>query len=277
MNTKEYIESGILEAYVLGALPKSERSEVAANIAMYPELAQEVASIEAAMQQFAEATPVTPPAFMQDRIWEAISNESPAVEASAQINGTARVIPLTIPERSSYATWQWAAVMVVMVGSLLVNMYFISQRSRQMERLASMERKLSTLQQSQSQMEQALAMYRSEREMMADSMVETVVMKSVQPGHPMAATIYWDKAKNETYLAMKKLPMPEEGKQYQMWVIQDGKPVSMGVIPNSIVESGAMARLPMEVTNGQAFAISLEKEGGNPSPTQVMVLGKTAS
>ena len=244
---------------------------------MYPELAQEVASIEAAMQQFAEATPVTPPAFMQDRIWEAISNESPAVEASAQINGTARVIPLTIPERSSYATWQWAAVMVVMVGSLLVNMYFISQRSRQMERLASMERKLSTLQQSQSQMEQALAMYRSEREMMADSMVETVVMKSVQPGHPMAATIYWDKAKNETYLAMKKLPMPEEGKQYQMWVIQDGKPVSMGVIPNSIVESGAMARLPMEVTNGQAFAISLEKEGGNPSPTQVMVLGKTAS
>ena len=277
MNTQEYIESGILEAYVLGALPKSERSEVAANIAMYPELAQEVASIEAAMQQFAEATPVTPPAFMQDRIWEAISNESPAVEASAQINGTARVIPLTIPERSSYATWQWAAVMVVMVGSLLVNMYFISQRSRQMERLASMERKLSTLQQSQSQMEQALAMYRSEREMMADSMVETVVMKSVQPGHPMAATIYWDKAKNETYLAMKKLPMPEEGKQYQMWVIQDGKPVSMGVIPNSIVESGAMARLPMEVTNGQAFAISLEKEGGNPSPTQVMVLGKTAS
>ena len=214
---------------------------------------------------------------MQDRIWEAISNESPAVEASAQINGTARVIPLTIPERSSYATWQWAAVMVVMVGSLLVNMYFISQRSRQMERLASMERKLSTLQQSQSQMEQALAMYRSEREMMADSMVETVVMKSVQPGHPMAATIYRDKAKNETYLAMKKLPMPEEGKQYQMWVIQDGKPVSMGVIPNSIVESGAMARLPMEVTNGQAFAISLEKEGGNPSPTQVMVLGKTAS
>jgi anti-sigma-K factor RskA len=277
VNTKEYIESGILEAYVLGALPENERAAVAANIAMYPDLAQEVASIEAAMQELAEATPVAPPAFMQEKIWEAISVQGPSEDAMTRENGATKVIPMVTPMRGLYATWQWAAVMVIMVGSLLANLYFINQRSGQAKRLSSIERELNTMQQSQAQMEQTLAMYRSEREMMADSMVETVVMKSVQPGHPMAATIYWDKAKKETYLAMKKLPMPDAGMQYQMWVIQDGKPVSMGVIPNDIVESGAMARLPMEISSGQAFAISLEKEGGNPTPTQVMVLGKTAS
>jgi len=68
------------------------------------------------------------------------------------------------------------------------------------------------------------------------------------------------------------------GKQYQMWVIQDGKPVSMGVIPDELVIQGGMTKLEMQVTNGQAFAISLEKTGGSPVPTmeQIQVLGKAS-
>jgi anti-sigma-K factor RskA len=50
----------------------------------------------------------------------------------------------------------------------------------------------------------------------------------------------------------------------------------MGVISNDIVEKGMMSKLPMSVTSGQAFAISLEKDGGNPTPTEVMVLGKAS-
>ena len=56
MNIKEYISSGILEAYVLGALSEEEQVQVVADIAAYPELAAEVAAIETTMQQFAEAT-----------------------------------------------------------------------------------------------------------------------------------------------------------------------------------------------------------------------------
>ena len=70
------------------------------------------------------------------------------------------------------------------------------------------------------------------------------------------------------------MPMPEKGKQYQLWVIQDGKPVSMGVIDNNLVaNAGMMYKIPMQVKGGQAFAISLEKEGGNPTPTEVMAVG----
>jgi anti-sigma-K factor RskA len=34
-----------------------------------------------------------------------------------------------------------------------------------------------------------------------------------------------------------------------------------------------MLKVPMQVQSGQAFAISLEKEGGNPTPTEVMIVG----
>ena len=72
------------------------------------------------------------------------------------------------------------------------------------------------------------------------------------------------------------LPQPPKGMQYQLWVMQDGKPVDMGVLPNSIANTPAMQKVNMSVTSGQAFAISLEKEGGSPTPTMqnIYVMGK---
>jgi anti-sigma-K factor RskA len=110
--------------------------------------------------------------------------------------------------------------------------------------------------------------------MIADTGMKTIVMRSAVPGHEMTGMVFWSKAKGETYLAIHNMPMPEKGKQYQLWVIQDGKPVSMGMVDNDLVaNAGKMIKVPMLVKNGQAFAISLEKEGGNPTPTEVMVVG----
>ena len=71
--------------------------------------------------------------------------------------------------------------------------------------------------------------------------------------------------------------MPPKGMQYQLWVIKGDKPVDMGMIPNDMVEEGGMMKMNKTTQDGQAFAISLEKEGGNPTPTTVMVVGGIAS
>jgi anti-sigma-K factor RskA len=64
--------------------------------------------------------------------------------------------------------------------------------------------------------------------------------------------------------------------QYQLWVIQGGKPVSMGVLPNSMANTPSIQKIGMRIESGEAFAISLEKAGGSPTPTmeQIYVLGK---
>lgn len=265
MNIKEYIESGVLEAYVLGALPEGESMEAAANIARYPELAAEVVAIEKAMQLYAEAGAVEPPAFMEDQIWNALQKD---VEKQPKLK------PFT-PVKTSY-NWARAAIWVALIGSVVLNFILMSQRNNIQQQQLAMQQRIDTLQSKQQQLAQVIDNYSKEKEMMADSNIQTIVMKSMQPGHPMAATVYWNKSKGETYLAMKKLPMPPQGMQYQMWVIQDGKPVSMGVLPNELTSGIAMAKLPMDITSSQAFAISLEKEGGNPTPTTVYVLGKAS-
>lgn len=284
MNVKEYIESGILEAYVLDALPETERKEVAANIAQYPELAEEVAAIERSMQLFAEATSEEPPAYMQDQIWKVLQADTdagqlvqPVIEEhndNHQVKEAPKVIPFTPQKQWNFSR---AAIWIALGASLLGNFILLSNRGNMQQQQVAMQQQADSLQAEHQKMTVLAANLQKEKDMLADTAMQTIVMKTMQPGHPMAATVYWNKSKGEAYLAMKKLPMPPKGMQYQMWVMQSGKPVSMGVLSNDLV-SGEVSRIPMQVTNGQAFAISLEKEGGSPTPTMenIYVLGKTS-
>ena len=88
------------------------------------------------------------------------------------------------------------------------------------------------------------------------------------------ATVYWDTLSKDVYLRADRLPKAQAGRQYQLWAIVDGKTVDAGVLENC----EGLCRLK-SVARAQAFAITLEKAGGSPTPTlsQMVVLGKIAS
>jgi anti-sigma-K factor RskA len=275
VNTQEYIESGILEAYILGALPEQERAEVEANIAMYPELKQEVAAIEKAMQHFAEATSIEPPAYMQEQIWTALVEEGGAA-GNGKPTQPRKVVEFTPEVKSRQNNWARAAVWIALVGSVVANFVLWNQNNNNQAQLATIQGEVDTMVQSQNGLVAKIDMYEKERQMMADPGMKTVVMQTADPAKPMTGMVYWSKDRGDAYVSLVNMPMPPEGKQYQFWVIQDGKPVDMGMIPNDLV-FGGMMKMPKGVSGGQAFAISLENEGGNPTPTTVMVVGGITS
>ncbi|RYD56298.1 MAG: hypothetical protein EOP56_13270 [Sphingobacteriales bacterium] len=283
MNTKEYIESGILEAYVLGALSEGERAEVQAAMARYPEVAAEVIAIEATMGMLVQETADAPPAFMQDKIWNTLQAQSggsaSAISDAAPIGMTEppagpKVIPIVAPEKKSNS-WLRAAVWIALAGSLLTNFYLMSQSGKSSREVEDMQAKVNTMNARQEAMLAQIDMYQKERSMLLDTGMKTVVMRSTQPGKEMGGMVYWSRSKGEAYLALHNMPMPPKGKQYQLWVMQDGKPVDMGVIANDMVTTNGMQKIAKAVASGQAFAISLENEGGSPTPTmeQVQVMG----
>jgi anti-sigma-K factor RskA len=274
VNTKEYIESGTLEAYILGVLPQEERAQVEADIARNPELADELRSIEATMQQFAVSQAMEPPAALQDKIWNAIQASAPnAVKPEIETKTTSKTIPFP-PQRRRPVQWQYAAALATLFGSIVLNIVLYNQGKQVREDKYVLTAQMELLMDQQKQLADLLGQYQQAKAMMADTGMQTIVMHTMQPGHPMAATLYWSKSKGDAYVAMNALPQPPKGMQYQLWVIQKGKPVSMGVLPNDMANTPAMQKVPMQVMNGEAFAISLEKEGGNPTPTTVYVLGK---
>jgi mannose-6-phosphate isomerase-like protein (cupin superfamily) len=60
INAAEYIESGILEMYVLGCTTKEEATEVERMAALHDEVREELDAISAAMEQYAKANAVEP-------------------------------------------------------------------------------------------------------------------------------------------------------------------------------------------------------------------------
>ena len=71
---------------------------------------------------------------------------------------------------------------------------------------------------------------------------------------------------------VNKMPQPSQGKQYQLWALVDGKPVDAGMVDANCTTVCKMKNIP----KAQAFAITLEKAGGSPSPTMeaMYVFGK---
>ena len=81
------------------------------------------------------------------------------------------------------------------------------------------------------------------------------------------ATVLWDTTTNDVYLQVNNLPKPANDKQYQLWALFNGQPIDMGMIDNSVFTGEKKLLLQMKNVKGaQAFAITLEKKGGNPTP-----------
>jgi anti-sigma-K factor RskA len=72
---------------------------------------------------------------------------------------------------------------------------------------------------------------------------------------------------------MYRLPQTPEGMEYQLWVLREGKPTSVGTF--TVAEDGsAMLKLkalptPTEIAS---FEVTIEPEGGMPQPTGMMYL-----
>lgn len=270
MDVKEYIASGLLEAYALGSLTQAERQRVEADVALNPELATELEAIEAAMLQYATAQAQEPPAGLADKIWAELQMQGAGENDAPK---QPRVIPFE-PAHRKRVEWRYAALWLLLVGSLAINVYLMYQGRLQQAQKTELADKVEKLQAGQQKLTDMVNSYEATRSMMADTAMQTIVMHTVVKGHPMAATVYWRKQNGETYVSMDALPKPPRGKQYQLWVIQGGKPVDMGVLPNDMANTPVLQKVSMKVMSGEAFAISLEKQGGNAAPTEVYVMGK---
>jgi anti-sigma-K factor RskA len=75
-------------------------------------------------------------------------------------------------------------------------------------------------------------------------------------------------------MANANMPVNDKYHQYQLWALVGGKPVSLGVF-DADTTSKDMKEME-SIASADAFAVTLEKRGGSPTPTmdEMMVLGK---
>jgi anti-sigma-K factor RskA len=259
METREYIESGILELYVFGNLTEVETLEVSKIAASNKDIREEILSIEKAVVSLSYS--VAP--YLSAANFLKIKNKL--------IQKHGGVIDMK-PKSIMFNYLGWAAAVLLMLGVG----YQYNESKNTEKQLATVKTEKSKLKQDLNGLElknkaseTILAVVRDENNIVVPLGGQTVA--------PLAkAKIYWNKNTEVVFVDASGLPEPPEGKEYQIWALKLNPltPTSIGMLVN--FKSNDSKIFEVQKANGaQAFGITLEPKGGSSSPTmeQLYTLG----
>lgn len=289
MNIEEYISSGIVESYVLGLADAEERAEFEKMCVLHPEVRAARDAFEQSLEAQARSTQLQPPPSLKKRIFSAIELEA----TSAQPSGSDGIPPPVVGIENSpsyepgYSTARVSrmplnmqkliavAAVVLLILSTALNFYFFSRYKEYNERYEALLLAQTDLAQHNEVLQTRVLEYEKTVDMMKDPGMAIIKMPAIPSGpDPTSATVvYWDTATKDVYLAVNKLPTPAADQQYQLWAMVDGNPVDAGVF--DIGNATGLFKMK-NIPRAEAFAITLEKKGGSPTPSldKLYVMGK---
>jgi anti-sigma-K factor RskA len=263
LDINDIISSGLLELYASGMASKEEAQQVQQWIKHYPEVAAEFASIEASLESLAMEHAIQPSATVKEGLFARINKHKQAPVIPLQANTK------TVVNNGAYWKWAAAAAILLLLGSVFMNVSLYGKYDQASKDLQQSQQQLADVQDSNSDMQQDMNVVQSKYS-------EPVSLHGMTAAPGAAAKIFWMKNTGEVYVDPSNLPDLPEGKQFQLWGIVDGKPVDGGMIITS--GKGTKYRIQKMKTFGsaEAFAITIEKTGGSPTPTmdQMVVMGK---
>ncbi len=269
MNIQEYIASGILEQYVLGSLSSGEEREVLANAAQYPEIRAELDKIEAALEEYAMRSAITPPEGLKADILKKIDDNSSSAprrrnDDTSDKSGGGFLATLL--------SWLPYILLPLLVLTAIWG-YFGHQGNKEaQEARLKMGQDLTDCRTKSGNLRDTINFYRAAIRFVNDENTRAIAMKGNEKLPGASTTIHTNTAFKITYFAVNELPEPPEGKQYQLWAIKNGTPQSLGVFdisPDPIAVD--------YVSSPDAYAVSLEQKGGVAVPTDVRIVGAVKS
>jgi len=266
LNSKEYISSGILESYILGHASPEEAGILECVMNNNTEVREAFEEAQKTFEMLATAQAVTPPSDLKSKIWDKIQQqdkvelavEKPIIplQTNAQKTEAKTEIQETVAEkRGNWKNFAVAASLLFLV-STGVNLYWMSSQSEMKEEMANMKNENQSKNIAIQNMQQKL-------DVVANPDMKKIVLAGVEKHPESKATVLWDANSKDVYLSVNNLPKAPEGMQYQLWAIEDGKPVNAGMYSEDKDMKIALAN----ITKAQAFAITLEKKGGSEVPT----------
>jgi anti-sigma-K factor RskA len=268
VNVQEYIESGIIESYVMGLASEPERAEFERLCTLHPDLLAARKKFEERLEGYASENAVIPPPEVKVKVLEAIGKPASRAETSSI---PPKIVTMPIEKGPTGTPFIPRLVAAASIILFLATGYLYYQTKQENKDLASTNDRLSV---SLDTTRHILNRIIDETKVVSDpnTMVVNMVGTTVAP--KSSANIYWDSASTSVYLVVKNMPKLPSDKQYQLWALIDKEKVDLGVFD----ATDDKVILKMKNTKkAQAFAITIEKKGGSSSPTldSLQSVGKT--
>jgi hypothetical protein len=264
VDVNEIILSGLLELYTAGLTSEEENVQVLLYMKQYPEVVAAIHEIEDSIETYAHSKSIIPGNSVKDKIFSAINKNEKTHPIYANPLAETKMVSIR-----PYWKWVAAASVILLLSSSLLNLLFYNQYHSLNKNLQQTQQELADSKQGLNDLKQDLSVIQSKYS-------EPVKLNGVNATPDAVAKIFWLKNTGEVYVDPSNLPEVPKGKQFQLWAIVDGKPVDAGLIITSKIGNKYRIQKMKSFGKAQAFAITIEKEGGSTTPTmdKMVVMGK---
>jgi anti-sigma-K factor RskA len=269
---KAYIESGILELYVLGDVTPEEKLQVEAMAAKHPSIKAELNEIERSLELYAAENAIEPSENLRGRVLNSLVNNlgDDRNFKSRDESHVDNIVPIAkTKSTSNFYKYAFAACIALLIVSVisLISVYSRLQQSNSL---------LASLQIQNQHFTNRVNLMDHELSILRDPSFKMLKLQGTPKSPSSALMVAWSPAKKQVMIDMANANMPANDKdhQYQLWALVGGKPVDLGVFD---ADSTSKDMKEMKsIASADAFAVTLEPRGGSPSPTmdQMVVIGK---
>lgn len=266
---KAYIETGILELYVLGQLTVREQKEVEDMAIKYPEVKNEINAIEVAMEQYAITHSIQPSAGLEQRILNIITSQEPALPQPQKEE--IKIVSLN-PGHSAATVKTLRFALAACIAMLVVSAVALYNAHDQ---LGEANQQIAALSADKDKFASTVSFMKEENKdlqeiatIAGDPTWTTVKLAGTAISPQAKMMVYWHKDGQHVMVDNTRMSLPrnDASHQYQLWAIVNGKPVDLGVF-DAEEQPKKLLMAMKEVGAAQAFAVTLEKRGGSISPT----------
>ncbi len=268
MDIKAYISSGIIESYVLGLASEEEVSILNCIRKNNVEVEQAIAEAEEALEALADNQAIEMPMQLKQNIWNRLVTENlvpsegeEVIETQSDSSAGPHEVVVMNADRKGFVkrSYTWAIAASLLLAVSIGTNIFLYQRKQESVNKLNQTAILFDAQQ------EKLAILQDKWTLVQNPTIKTILLKGVENKMDYRALVFWDQSSKTVYLSIEHLPPAPKGKQYQLWAMVDGKPVSAGVFPLDV--KADIASKMLDIPHAQAFAITLEDEGGKDVPT----------
>ncbi len=235
-----FLDTDLLEKYLLGTTTTEEAMQVERYITMYPEVREIYNELQDNLETFAKMHAVKAPEGLRARILAKIRAQNAGKRRFRRYAIAASITALLFAG-SSYFFWN-------------------QSQNLQMENTI-VNNKIKDLEED---MKEQLEDVRNQFIVLNNPQTKKYMVNGNKKARELKAVAYINPVKKLAYINVRKLPNLPEDFDYQMWAEVNGEMVNLGVIRN-VGDKDKLRALPY-AENAVGY-ITIEPKGGNDTPT----------
>ncbi len=246
---KTFLDSDLLERYLLGTTSLEETLQVERYIAMHPEVREEYLMLQENLEAYAKLYSKKTPEGLKDVILNTVKREN-SIKKKFYRYAIAASFTALLFAGSSY--------------------FFYNQNQSLQKENTLVTNKIKDL---EVVMREQLEDVRNQFIVLNNPQTKKFAVNGNKKAKELKAVAYINPVKKLSYINVSKLPNLPENQCFQMWAEVNGEMINLGIIKEAH-DKNKMLALPY-AENAVGY-ITIEQKGGNASPTVENIVANIA-